>query len=47
MDINSETGEQCGDAIPSGYVDTTNVGMEMYLLVKDADTNETLVGQRG
>ena len=47
MNTNHEHIDPKDDAPVPGYIDTTDVGVEMYLLIKDADTNETLVNQRG
>ena len=47
MNTNHEHIDPKDDATVPGYIDTTDVGVEMYLLIKDADTNETLVNQRG
>lgn len=30
-----------------GYVDNVDIGLEIHLLIKDVDTKETIVNQRG
>lgn len=46
-DIENNDVDTTQAAPPPGYVDNVDIGLEMHLLIKDADTNETLVNQRG
>lgn len=39
--------EQPAEPRASGYVDNADIGLEMHLLIKDVETNELLINQRG
>lgn len=46
MDNTETTNPGTADSTP-GYVDTAELGLEMHLLIKDADSDAVLVNQRG
>ena len=47
MNYNDTDVEHPAESQVSGYVDNADIGLEMHLLIKDVETNELLVNQRG